>query len=185
MFAPHNAKLISVSSVDFTHFDEGEFRFCPHCSAEMGERSVGARLRRVCHQCGFVHFRDPAVGVAGVVFEDGQLLLVRRGPSATRSGLWCIPCGFLDYGEDVRAGAAREVLEETGLNVAVGDPVWVASNSHDPAKKTVGIWFDATVVGGELAAGDDADDVGFFPISALPDLAFETDAALIAALFGG
>lgn len=97
--------------------------------------------------------------------------------------MWCIPCGYLDYGEDVRVGAAREVREETGLIVEVGEVVWVASNSHDPAKKTVGIWFDATVTGGELAAGDDADDVGFFPIGSLPDLAFETDVALIEALF--
>ena len=182
MFARRNAKLVRVSAVDFTLFHEGEFQFCPHCAAEMGERSVGGRVRRACHECGYVHFRDPAVGVAGVVVEDDRLLLVRRGPFASKSGLWCIPCGYLDYGEDVRAGAAREVLEETGLIVEIGDPVWVASNTHDPAKLTVGIWFDAEVVGGELAAGDDADDVGFFPISELPDLAFDTDAELIAAL---
>jgi len=122
------------------------------------------------------------VGVAGVVIDDARLLLVKRGPTATRSGLWCIPCGFLDYGEEVRAGAAREVVEETGLEVEVGRVLWVASNFHDPAKLTVGIWFDATVVGGELRAGDDAVEAGFFPLDDLPDLAFETDAELIASL---
>ena len=122
------------------------------------------------------------MGVAGVVIDDARLLLVKRGPTATRSGLWCIPCGFLDYGEEVRAGAAREVVEETGLEVEVGRVLWVASNFHDPAKMTVGIWFDATVVGGELRAGDDAVEAGFFPLDDLPDLAFETDAELIASL---
>lgn len=122
------------------------------------------------------------MGVAGVVIDDARLLLVKRGPTATRSGLWCIPCGFLDYGEEVRAGAAREVVEETGLEVEVGRVLWVASNFHDPAKLTVGIWFDATVVGGELRAGDDAVEAGFFPLDDLPDLAFETDAELIASL---
>ncbi len=129
-----------------------------------------------------MHFRDPAVGVAGVVIEDRRVLLVRRGPNATRSGLWCIPCGYLDYGEEVRAGAAREVVEETGLEVDVGRVLWVASNYHDPAKLTVGIWFEATVVGGELRAGDDAVEAGFFPLDDLPDLAFETDAGLIRSL---
>lgn len=122
------------------------------------------------------------MGVAGVVIDDARLLLVKRGPTATRSGLWCIPCGFLDYGEEVRAGAAREVVEETGLEVEVGRVLWVASNFHDPGKLTVGIWFDATVVGGELRAGDDAVEAGFFPLDDLPDLAFETDAELIASL---
>lgn len=117
-----------------------------------------------------------------MVISDGRLLLVERAPTATRPGLWCIPCGYLDYGEEVRAGTAREVLEETGLEVEVGRVLWVASNDHDPAKLTVGIWFEAMVVGGELRAGDDAADAGFFPLDGLPELAFETDAALIDAL---
>jgi ADP-ribose pyrophosphatase YjhB (NUDIX family) len=116
------------------------------------------------------------------VVEDGKVLMVRRGPSVTRSGLWCIPCGYLDYGEDVRAGAAREVVEETGLEVEVGDVVWVASNFHDPAKLTVGIWFEAAVIGGALQAGDDAVEAEFFHLSRLPELAFETDAALLSHL---
>jgi ADP-ribose pyrophosphatase YjhB (NUDIX family) len=165
-----------------TPFWPGEFEFCPHCTTGLADRRVGGRIRKVCPSCGWVHFRDPAVGVAGVVIEDDRLLLVRRGPNATRSGLWCIPCGFLDYGEEVRDGAAREVVEETGLEVDVGRVLWVASNFHDPAKLTVGIWFEATVVGGELRAGDDAVEAGFFPLDDLPDLAFETDAELIRSL---
>lgn len=135
-----------------------------------------------CPACAFVHFRDPAVGVAGLVVEDGRVLLVRRGPGASRTGRWCIPCGYLDYGEEVREGAAREVHEETGFDVEIGDVAWVASNFHDPAKLTVGIWFHAVVVGGSLRAGDDADAAGWFPLGDLPDLAFETDTALLAAL---
>ncbi|MDH3248076.1 MAG: NUDIX hydrolase [Acidimicrobiia bacterium] len=160
----------------------GEFEFCPYCGGPLGDQTVGGRIRKTCPVCRWVHFRNPAVGVAGVVIDDARLLLVKRGPTATRSGLWCIPCGFLDYGEEVRAGAAREVVEETGLEVEVGRVLWVASNFHDPAKLTVGIWFDATVVGGELRAGDDAVEAGFFPLDDLPDLAFETDAELIASL---
>jgi len=118
-----------------------------------------------------------------VVFDDdGRLLMVRRGPNATRSGLWSIPAGFVDYGEEIRAAAARELLEETGLVAEIGAVVFAASNFHDPAKLTVGVWFSGTVTGGTLEAGDDADDVGWFDLDGLPPLAFGTDEAFIEGL---
>jgi ADP-ribose pyrophosphatase YjhB (NUDIX family) len=118
-----------------------------------------------------------------VVFDDdGRLLMVRRGPNATRSGLWSIPAGFVDYGEEIRSAAARELLEETGLVAEIGDVVFAASNFHDPTKLTVGVWFSGTVTGGTLEAGDDADAVGWFGLDELPPLAFSTDEAFIAGL---
>jgi len=114
-----------------------------------------------------------------VLNDDGELLMVRRGPTATRAGFWSIPAGFVDYGEDVREAAARELLEETGLIADIGDVLHAASNFHDPAKLTVGVWFAGTVTGGHLEAGDDADDVGWFSLDDLPPLAFTTDQALL------
>jgi len=161
----------------------GEFRFCPRCASELTERQVGGKQRQACAACGFVHFRNPGVGAAVVVWDaQGRLLLVKRAPGATKAGKWSIPAGFVDYGEDVRAGAARELFEETGLVADIGASVWVATNFHDPAKVTVGIWFEATVTAGELAAGDDAADVGWFDLDELPPLAFDTDEAYIASM---
>lgn len=163
----------------------GEFIYCPRCGTEMESAFVQGTTRRQCPACGFVHFRNPGVGAAVVIFDDlGRLLMVRRGPTATRSGFWSIPAGYVEYGEDVRAAAARELQEETGLIADIGDVVHVASNFHDPAKLTVGIWFDGLVTGGDLKAGDDADEVGWFAIDSLPPLAFETDEALITRLAG-
>jgi ADP-ribose pyrophosphatase YjhB (NUDIX family) len=161
----------------------GEFTFCPHCATAL-EREVRAGApRMVCPGCGWTHFRNPGVGAAVLLRnEAGEVLLVRRAPGSTRAGAWCIPCGYVDYGEDVREAAAREVAEETGLRVDVGEVVFVRSNFHDPAKLTVGVWFDGTVVGGTLAPGDDADDAGWFPLDVLPDLAFATDRELLAGL---
>jgi len=161
----------------------GEYVFCPMCGARLAGRQVGGRLRPACPDCPFVHFRNPGVGAAVVVFDDaGRILLVKRAPGATRAGLWSIPAGYVDYGEEVRAGAARELLEETGLEADVGAPVWVATNFHDPAKVTVGIWFAGTVTGGTLQAGDDAAAAEWFALDELPPMAFETDEEYLATL---
>ena len=163
----------------------GEYDFCPRCGSTMATETRGGRPRRVCQACRWVHFRNPGVGVAVLLRdESGRVLLVRRAPGSTREGAWCIPCGYLDYGEEVRAGAAREVREETGLIVDVGEPVFVRSNFHDPAKLTVGIWFLGVITGGRLTAGDDADDVAWFDTHDLPDLAFPTDEELLGSLRG-
>ena len=164
-------------------FWPGEYTYCPMCRGELAPALRAGRRRMSCPDCGWTHFRDPAVGAAVLVRdEQGRLLLVERGPGSTRPGRWCIPCGFVDYGEDIRVAAARELLEETGLIAEVGDVVQVTSNSHDPAKRSVGVWFEGTVVGGTLQAGDDAVDVGWFPLDDLPDMAFETDIALLGKL---
>jgi len=156
------------------------------CATPLERTEVAGEMRSHCPDCGFVHWRNPGVGAAVVVRDEtGRILLVRRAVGATRPGLWSVPAGFVNYGEEIREAAARELREETGLVAEVGDPIFVASNFHDPAKLTVGIWFTGVVVGGDLAAGDDADDVGFFPLDDLPPLAFDTDAALVARLRGG
>lgn len=114
--------------------------------------------------------------------DDGRILLIRRGPGMTREGFWAIPAGFVTYGEEIREAAARELEEETGLTAEIGDVVWIASNFHDPAKLTVGVWFSGTIIGGELVAGDDADRAEYFALDQLPPLAFDTDKAYLRTL---
>ena len=120
-----------------------------------------------------------------VISATARILLVQRAEGATRAGYWSIPAGFVDYGEEVRAAAARELYEETGLTAEVGDVIHVASNFHDPTKLTVGVWFAGMVTGGQLRPGDDAAEVGLFTMDSLPSLAFDTDTTLIARIASG
>lgn len=97
----------------------------------------------------------PAVGVGVVIQRDDAILLVKRGREPGK-GLWAVPGGKVRGGEALVDAASREAKEETGLEVAVGEVVWVGehiSHSHH----IVLIDFSATVTGGELRAGDDAE----------------------------
>jgi ADP-ribose pyrophosphatase YjhB (NUDIX family) len=64
------------------------------------------------------------VGVGGVVIDGDTALLIRRGHEPLKNQ-WSIPGGALELGETIRAGLAREMLEETGLIVRVGELIEV------------------------------------------------------------
>jgi ADP-ribose pyrophosphatase YjhB (NUDIX family) len=102
---------------------------------------------------------------AVVVDGDGRYLLVRRGREPSR-GLWSIPGGKVEPGEDDRAAVSREVREETALDVVVGEFVGYVERAA-PGGGTFAIrdyacrpapYADPRAV----RAGDDADEVGWF-----------------------
>ena len=159
-----------------------EFSFCPQCGARLAVHGLD---RLVCPACAFVFWQNPAVGVA-VILRDpaGRVLLGRRARGAYR-GAWCIPCGYVEYDEDVRDAARREFREETGLEVELGEVFAVHSNFHNPAMHTVGIWFRGEAAGREATpcAADDLDRVEFFALDATPEtIAFPTDRIVLADL---
>ena len=121
--------------------------------------------------------RDPKVAVGVAVFDGDRLLLVRRVMNPGR-GLWSLPGGYLDLGEDPREAAAREALEEAGVEVSVGDVIDVFANPIEEGG-AVFILFAATMVSGEPVPGDDADAAVFFGRGDVPPLAFASTEAVV------
>jgi 8-oxo-dGTP diphosphatase len=157
----------------------GPFLFCPYCGGKLDPTGIRPR----CSSCGFVHYRNPIVGVAAIIMDQGNILLGRRAKKSSRPGLWCIPCGYVEYDEEIRDALRREALEETGLEVEPGDVFAVHSNFHDLERQTVGVWFCTKVVGGTLRPGDDIDQLAYVPPwnPGVP-LAFPTDSRVLGEL---
>jgi ADP-ribose pyrophosphatase YjhB (NUDIX family) len=141
------------------------------CGDRLEEIWRYGRLRPACPACGWIYFADPKVAAAALVEQDGKVLLVRRANEPQR-GLWTLPAGFVDAGEDPARAAERECFEETGLRVQVIGLVDVlAGQEHERGAHFV-IVYRAQIVSGVMAAGDDVDAAGFFDRASLPPLAF-------------
>ncbi len=114
----------------------------------------------------------PTPGAGAVIIVDGRMLLIRRGRGAY-VGHWAVPGGRQRRGETMRRAAAREVLEETGIEVEVGDVVWagdIMDPNDPPAYHYTVVDFAATPVGGTLESGDDAAEVRWVPVDEVRSL---------------
>lgn len=150
---------------------DSQIKFCPRCGAQVTHENKFGMPRPVCPQCGRIYFIDPKVAAAVLVEQDGRVLLVRRANEPFR-GLWTLPAGFVNGGEDPAQAAARECFEETGLTVHVTRVLDViAGREHERGADFI-IVYHAEVSSGELSPADDADAVEWFARDALPPLAF-------------
>ena len=107
----------------------------------------------------------PVVGVGGVVIRDGRALLIKRG-SAPLKDQWSIPGGTLELGESIQEGVRRELLEETGIEVRVGELIEVFDRIfRDDAGKIqyhfVIVDFLCEAISGEARAASDETDVAW------------------------
>ena len=109
------------------------------------------------------------VAVGAVIVQDASLLLVQRAhdPGA---GRWAVPGGRVEPGETLAEAVRREVREETGLEVGVGDIAWVGDSigpGDPPAWHYAIVDFWATPTGGSVVPGGDAAAVEWVPIERL------------------
>ncbi len=146
-------------------------KFCPRCGTKVERVESFGAVRPVCPQCRWIYFQDPKVAAAVLVEKDGRVLLVRRVNEPFR-GMWTLPAGFVNGGEDPSEAAARECVEETGLSVHVTRVLGVISGREHERGADFVIVYHAEVLSGELLAADDADAVEWFARDALPPLAF-------------
>jgi len=124
------------------------------------------------------------VGVGAVIVHEGRVLLVRRNTEPLK-GEWSVPGGVLELGEKLRDGAAREALEETGLQVEVEEVLDVFDSIFPDADGRtqyhfVLVDFLCRVISGEAVAGSDVSEVKWVTEAEIDALELRTSIAKVA-----
>ncbi len=128
------------------------------------------RERLVCPDCGYIEYDNPKVVVGAVCEWEGRVLLCRRA-IPPRQGYWTIPAGFMEIGETMAAGAARETWEEALARVEMGPLVGIY---EIPRISQIYVIYRARMTGPEHKPGEESSEVRLFSWDEIPwdELAF-------------
>lgn len=184
---PHAEQVFHVYQPATTQA-HADWRFCPRCGGEL-EQSDAGEAPRGCRRagCDFRLYSNPLPAVSVLVADGDRFLACRRqAAQPIGGGRWCLPCGYVEHGEDYLSAARREVREETGIEVELEAILSVVTNFHAPHLHSLVAVLLARPVGGSLSAGDDASDARWFESDAAAiDWAFEADRHIVRRHFAG
>ncbi len=147
--------------------------YCSGCGQPVSRRTPDGDTheRWVCDACETIHYQNPLVVVGCVPERDGKILLCKRAIEP-RYGYWTMPAGFMELGESLAQGAARETLEEACAEVEIGH-MFASVDVVDAGQ--VHVFFTAKLLG-DFAAGAESLEVGLFSEDEIPwqDVAFHS-----------
>jgi ADP-ribose pyrophosphatase YjhB (NUDIX family) len=131
-------------------------KYCGRCGSLTNRRIPdGDHLPRlICDACGTVHYENPTLVVGCVPEHEGRILLCRRAIEPRR-GYWTLPAGFIEFGETLEAGAARECWEEALAKVEIEGLLAVVSI---PEIHQVLMFFRARLPVAQFGAGTESLD---------------------------
>jgi len=141
--------------------------YCYQCGNELEVQFIDHREREVCPNCGWVYYVQLKVGSAVIIEQDNKLLLLQRAHEPWL-GSWMIPAGYVEADEDPKDAAKREVFEEAGLNVELGDLVKTYYFDDDPRGNGVAFVYKAGNVSGEINLNGEATDARYFAHDEIP-----------------
>lgn len=150
------------------YLEARDFKYCPWCGATLQEKDLDGRRRLKCSKCEFIWYRNPVPAAGAIIYNDSGLLLVKR-KYPPRAQDWCLPAGFQEYDESPIECCKREIHEETGLEIDIRGLFCTYKAGDDPRTVVVLILYLTDIVGGELAPGDDAEEVEFFKLDSIPN----------------
>lgn len=117
----------------------------------------------------------PAVTVDIIIIKDNDILLIERKQHPFKN-MWALPGGFIDMDEEIQAAAYRELQEETSItDIELFEFRTFGKVGRDPRGRTISIIYYGDLINKnqKIEAGDDAKSLQWFPLSKLPELAFD------------
>jgi len=141
-------------------------KYCSQCGEKVTVKvPTGDNMRRhVCDACGIIHYQNPKIVVGCIPEWDDRILLCRRAIEP-RYGLWTLPAGFMENGETVQQGAARETLEEARARVEIGTLYTLFNLPHI---SQVYMLFRGRLLDLDFGPGSESLEVALVPESEVP-----------------
>ncbi len=148
-------------------------KYCSSCGGRVSRRvpERDTHERWVCEACDVVHYQNPLIVVGCIAERDGKVLLCKRSIEP-RYGFWTVPAGFMELGETLAGGAARETLEEACATVELGH-LFASVDVVDAGQ--VHFFFTAKLVG-DYGVGEESLEVDLFSEDDIPwdEIAFQS-----------
>ena len=155
-------------------FEVMTMKYCPHCGAPVTRKIPEAddRPRFVCESCSAIHYQNPKMVVGTIPETGGRILLCRRAIEPARDK-WTLPAGYLENGETLPEGAARETLEEAGYRI---DDLALYAITNIGSINQVYIMFRCSLADSAGAPGSESLEVKLFKPCEIPwqELAFRS-----------
>jgi L-aspartate-alpha-decarboxylase len=148
------------------------------CKSKLLNKRIEELTRRICPQCGWIHYANPLPSSVAFVYSEDRLLFVKRG-AAPRKGSWALPSGFVEPDESPEETVLRELREETGIRGSIQNLIGVYTQPTTPYGNVLLIAYDVKPTSGKLQAGSDAVDVRFFRVNKLPRIPLAGHRAII------
>jgi len=126
--------------------------------------------------------RTEIVVAAMIARDDGRILIAERPEGKFMAGWWEFPGGKLEFAEPPEAGLAREVKEELGIEIEVGDPFHVVNVARTPESAVLVVFYWCRWTGGEIQLLD-AGDVAWVTVDEFAGVRFlESNQSVVAKL---
>ncbi|NCV87410.1 MAG: NUDIX hydrolase [Oxalobacteraceae bacterium] len=158
-------------------------KFCSACGASTEFRvpEGDSRLRAVCSRCDTIHYVNPKMVLGTIPVWGEQVLLCRRAIEP-RLGMWTLPAGFMELGETLGEGAARETTEEAGAEFELQGLFSVLNVAR---VGQVHFFFRAALISDQFDPGHETMEARLFAEDEIPwdELAFRTVKETLRAFF--
>ncbi|WP_339258042.1 NUDIX hydrolase [Paenibacillus sp. FSL R5-0713] len=155
-------------------YSKDDLKFCPRCGSHfvLQDLHISDQPQLVCDNCRFIFYLDPKLVVVGLVLFENKVLLLKRAENPGK-GLWGLPGGHVERGEDLFETVEREIREESGAQVQLKEII----KTHSLAQYgTVQLAFEAIAKDAYLKTNIESFEAKYFAWNEIPwdSLAFET-----------